>query len=305
MKLSVDKLQQWSTVAAVVALAAVAGWVSYIHVYDVVQLYGRQRGALAYAYPVTTDGLIYASSMVLLNAARKAAKAPRLAWWTLVLGILITSAANVGDGVRYGPVAAFIAFWPAVALVLGYELCMMLIRSAGRSEGVSQEFPDGWAMPGMIKADRSTPDGSVRPLARHEELGFPSFSARQGPSSLPPVPEEFLPGEPVPEEKAVLPGEPLRKPTCPRCDSALTEEMAEWGEVMACKACGWTETDGPTWSPQMGVPDWNETLSGKPEPEQDSPQPVQPIPPDTQRIPVRFGGLGDQVGGAVNGARKS
>jgi hypothetical protein len=42
---------------------------------------------LALAYPLTIDGLIYAASMVLLNAARQGTRAHWLAYGALGLGI--------------------------------------------------------------------------------------------------------------------------------------------------------------------------------------------------------------------------
>jgi hypothetical protein len=53
----------------------VAAFVSYRHALHVVRVHG-ESGALALAYPLTIDGMIYASSMVLLNAARRGAERP-------------------------------------------------------------------------------------------------------------------------------------------------------------------------------------------------------------------------------------
>jgi hypothetical protein len=85
------------------------------------------RGRLV---PLTVDGLIYASSMVMLDSARRKTPVPALARWLLGLGIAATLAANVAHGLGHGPVGAAVAAWPAVALVGSYELLMMLIRSS-------------------------------------------------------------------------------------------------------------------------------------------------------------------------------
>lgn len=77
--MTTDSLIKWSTVQAVAAVALVAGWVSYVHAYDVVTAHG-EHGALAHLYPGTIDGLIYAASMVLLDAVRRDVKAPKLAY---------------------------------------------------------------------------------------------------------------------------------------------------------------------------------------------------------------------------------
>ena len=51
------------TVAAVLAVAAVAGWVSYRHAVTVVTAHG-ETGWVGRMYPATIDGLIVAASMV-------------------------------------------------------------------------------------------------------------------------------------------------------------------------------------------------------------------------------------------------
>ena len=80
--------------------------------------------------PLTVDGLIYASSMVMLDSARRKVPVPALAQWLLGLGIAATLAANVAHGLGHGPVGAAVAAWPAVALVGSYELLIMVMRSS-------------------------------------------------------------------------------------------------------------------------------------------------------------------------------
>jgi hypothetical protein len=72
--------------------------------------------------PLTVDGLIYASWMVMLDAARRKTPVPALARWLLGLGIAATLAANVAHGLGHGLTGAAVAAWPAVALVGSYEL---------------------------------------------------------------------------------------------------------------------------------------------------------------------------------------
>jgi Protein of unknown function (DUF2637) len=103
---------RWSTIAAVTAVAVVAGWVSYDHALAVVREHG-EGGIVARLYPGTIDGLIYAASMVLLDSARRGVPAPPMARWLLAAGIGATVAANVLAGVSYGPLGAIVAAWPA------------------------------------------------------------------------------------------------------------------------------------------------------------------------------------------------
>ena len=127
--MTADKVIRWSTIAAVSVVALVAGFVSYRHALQVVTAHG-ETGLVARAYPLTIDGLIYAASMVLLNAARRGVRRPPLAYVALGLGIAATLAANVAAGVAYGAVGAIVAAWPAPALVISYELLMIVIRSS-------------------------------------------------------------------------------------------------------------------------------------------------------------------------------
>jgi hypothetical protein len=128
---------RWSTAGAVICVAAVAAVVSYEHAYAVVRAHGED-GVTARLVPLTVDGLIYASSMVMLHSARRQVPVPRLARWLLGLGIVATLAANAAHGLGSGPVGAIVAAWPAVALVGSYELLMLIIRS---TESESTEIP--------------------------------------------------------------------------------------------------------------------------------------------------------------------
>ena len=125
--MSVKSMLRWSTVLAVTAIAGVAGWVSYEHALSVVRAHG-ESGAVAMAYPVTVDGLIYSASMVLLDSARRGVRAPALARWLLAAGIGATLLANVAAGLHFGAAGAVVAAWPALALVGSYELLMLIIR---------------------------------------------------------------------------------------------------------------------------------------------------------------------------------
>ena len=126
----VDRAIRLSTVAAVLAVAGIAAYVSYWHAYAVVRAHG-ETGITARLEPATIDGLVYASSMVVLYAARHRLPVPSLARWLLALGIAATLTANMALGWSHGPVGAVVAAWPAVSLVGSYELLVWLIRTSG------------------------------------------------------------------------------------------------------------------------------------------------------------------------------
>jgi hypothetical protein len=96
---SIDRAIRLSTAAAVLAVAGVAAYVSYWHAYAVVRAHG-ESGITARLEPATIDGLVYASSMVVLYAARHRVPVPSLARWLLGLGIAATLTANMA---RAGP----------------------------------------------------------------------------------------------------------------------------------------------------------------------------------------------------------
>jgi Protein of unknown function (DUF2637) len=124
-----DRVIRWSTALAVLGVAAVAAVASYEHAYALVRAHG-ESGWTARLVPLTVDGLVYASSMAMLDSARRKVAVPPLARWLLGLGIAATLAANVAHGLGHGPVDAAVAAWPAVALIGSYELLIMLIRGA-------------------------------------------------------------------------------------------------------------------------------------------------------------------------------
>jgi hypothetical protein len=133
-----DRVIGWSTTGAVVGVAAVAAIVSYEHANALVRAHG-ESGWAAHLIPLTVDGLIYASSMAMLDSARHGVQAPVLARCLLTLGIAATLAANVAHGLGHGWVSAAVGAWPAVALVGSYELLMVIIRDAQLSTALERE----------------------------------------------------------------------------------------------------------------------------------------------------------------------
>lgn len=133
-----DRVIRLTTAGAVLGVAAVAAVASYEHAYALVQAHG-EAGWTGRMVPLTLDGLIYASSMVMLDSARRKKPVPVLARWLLGLGIAATLAANVAHGLGHGSIGAAVAAWPAVALVGSYELLMIVIRS---SQAASSGVPD-------------------------------------------------------------------------------------------------------------------------------------------------------------------
>ena len=97
----IDRAIRLSTAVAVLAVAGIAAYVSYWHAYAVVRAHG-ETGITARLEPATIDGLVYASSMVVLYAARHRVPVPSLARWLLGLGIAATLTANMAQGWSHG-----------------------------------------------------------------------------------------------------------------------------------------------------------------------------------------------------------
>ena len=140
-----DRLIRLTTAVAVAAVAAVAAVISYRHAYELVRSHG-ESGLTARLVPFTVDGLIWAASMLILDANRRNRPVPPLAQWCLGAGIIATNGANLAHGLGHGPIGALVSAWPALALVGSFELLATLIRaerrgSVGHSPDVTTRRP--------------------------------------------------------------------------------------------------------------------------------------------------------------------
>jgi Protein of unknown function (DUF2637) len=186
----VDRAIRVSTAIAVLAVAGVAAYVSYWHAYAVVCAHG-ETGVTARLEPATIDGLVYASSMVNLYAARHRLPVPALARWLLALGIVATLAANMAQGWSNGPVGAVIAAWPAVSLVGSYELLVWIIRTAAASHLDRGPAADHRGPPAdhhgtnLRLAAAQGPDVGPENLIRHDNGLTPSGA--DSPLPVPPI----------------------------------------------------------------------------------------------------------------------
>jgi Protein of unknown function (DUF2637) len=161
-----------SAAAAVLAVAGIAAYVSYWHAYAVVRVHG-ENGITARLEPATIDGLVYASSMVVLYAARHRVPVPSLARWLPGLGIAATLTANMAQGWSHGPVGAVVAAWPTASLVGAYELLVWLIRTSGTAEHRAPGGYPGDAAACRAAARSATPATTGAGFPRRGEHGTP------------------------------------------------------------------------------------------------------------------------------------
>ena len=199
-----DRAIRLSTAVAVLAVAGIAAYVSYWHAYAVVRAHG-ETGITARLEPATIDGLVYASSMVMLYAARHRVPVPSLARWPLGMGIAATLTANMAQGWSHGPAGAVVAAWPAVSLVGSYELLVWLIRTSGTVErGPSAEHPCNCAA--CRTAIRSLPIPAVdgdRPGESERHASDPTRRPAGQAAMLPAIPASEQRDDEVPETSTV------------------------------------------------------------------------------------------------------
>ena len=109
--MAADRVIRWTTAGAVAGIAAMA---SNEHPYALVRAHG-EAGRTGRPVSLTMDGLIYVTSIVMPDPARRKAPLPwRGGCWDW--GIAATLAANVAHGLGNGLAGATAAAWPAVAL---------------------------------------------------------------------------------------------------------------------------------------------------------------------------------------------
>ena len=146
---SIDRAIRLSTAAAVLAVAAIAAYVSYWHAYAVVRAHGET--GIAAGEPATIDGLVYASSMLVCTRHGTGYRA--------IPGPPATRSRDRGDphgeygpGRSPGPVGAVVAAWPAVSLVVSYELLVWLIRTSGAVESGPSADPPVMVRPAVLRS---------------------------------------------------------------------------------------------------------------------------------------------------------
>ncbi|MEV4323097.1 DUF2637 domain-containing protein [Microbispora rosea] len=168
---------QRTTIAGVALLALIAAVVSFRHMHELCLRYGEDHLA-AVLIPLAVDGLIVVASMSILLANRYGSRGGILAWSLLVVGSLVSLAANVAVA-EPSLIGRIIAAWPSAALVGSYELLMCQLRQCA---GRRPEAPDLSA----LNAGRKDPasDADVDLMEQHdapeEEADLPVEPAGNG-----------------------------------------------------------------------------------------------------------------------------
>ncbi len=132
-----------------VALAGLAGAISYSHMRRLAQQHG-QAGWHGHAFPLSVDGLEIVASLVLLADHRAGRRPGWLPWAALVIGTAGSLAANVATA-GPGAISQIIAGWPALALLFAVKLLSGMLNrpapSPARQRRSHHSLPDDTTKP--------------------------------------------------------------------------------------------------------------------------------------------------------------
>jgi hypothetical protein len=148
----------------VVALAGVAGAISYSHMRQLAAGHG-EIGWRTHAFPLSVDGVEIVASLVLLADRRTGRRSGWLPWAALVAGTAASVAANVAVS-GADPVGRVVAGWPAFALLVAVKLLSELLDHRG--------VPGRPAVPGTPAATEDRP----RIAGRNADTGGDDLDAQ-------------------------------------------------------------------------------------------------------------------------------
>lgn len=113
--------------AAVLAVTGIAAVISYSHMQDWA-LANHEPDWRARLFPLSVDGAILASTLVLYADSRAGRRADKLAYFITLAGIAWSVGANIGHAWVSDLAAKMIAGWPPVAMALSVELLFRFAR---------------------------------------------------------------------------------------------------------------------------------------------------------------------------------
>ena len=138
--------------AAILAVATVAGVISYSHIYELTVAL-HQTAMVARFMPFGVDGLIMTGSVVLLQADTGQRW---LGWLGVGPGVVISLFANIESGIRYGWLSATWAGIPAVSFFLACFILENWIKAQAKRDAVAPE-PHSEAGPERALIDETAP----------------------------------------------------------------------------------------------------------------------------------------------------
>lgn len=175
----------WITKTAVAAVAGVAAVVSYLHMQTVAAAAGEQWRA--WLLPLSVDGLVISASLAAFRAKRANLPIHGMTKLSLVIGLVVSIAANVLvpflrnlDTQQRSWLSAVVAAWPAVALALAFEEFLRLRHTAS----AEAETPETETAPSSSAAETlpsvPVPGVSANPVALPVSSRKPSAPVHDG-----------------------------------------------------------------------------------------------------------------------------
>lgn len=125
--MSNDPVIKGLTTGAVMLVAAIAAIISFTHIQHLAITHGQTYLASA-LLPLSIDGAVAVSSLVMLRAAKNNLGVAWRARGVLVLSVIATLAANVAYGEGFGVTGALLSGWPAIAFVGCTETVIWMVR---------------------------------------------------------------------------------------------------------------------------------------------------------------------------------
>lgn len=194
--------------AALAALSAITGVISYRHGLDVARWVGN-TGLVAFLVPLVPDLMIVTSSLTLMEAAALRARRPWMAMLSLVAGIGWTVAMNVAAGWQNGPGGALVAGGVPVAFVVTLESLLWLRRpmrsgpsAAGCSHTPAMTLDEAIKAAVPLSSQRAVADAFE--VSRSRVVKALAVLAEQTPAVAVPDPSSHPRGDGTPPRPAAM-----------------------------------------------------------------------------------------------------
>jgi hypothetical protein len=163
---------------AVLAVAAIAAWISYMHIEDLAVAHGQPVVA-AHLLPLSVDGTVAAASLDMIVSVR--ARQP-VGWLTrtfLGLGVAATLAANVASGWPHGAIDAAASGWPAVGFIGCVEMAIRSLRKQARRAAPAADAATAAARSGQHRGRSGRAPVTVTAASLAAQQGVSPRTARR------------------------------------------------------------------------------------------------------------------------------
>ena len=166
------------------------GSLSFSHIHDVVAAHG-QAGWKSWLYPLSVDLLTVAAYRKILAAHRDASPSG-LAWFSFLLGLSASLAANVVDSWTATPtgrvLAVAIGVWPAVALLV----CTLLSHDQATPAGQTHAAGAPTTAPAPVRAEEAPSAPASTPVVAALPVAAPGADAPSPAGELPSIAPPLL-----------------------------------------------------------------------------------------------------------------